>query len=688
MLNLTNDREIDSRTLWQWGGLVFIVALALRMIFLIEFEQLPLFKTHVMDMLYFHTLAMQYLGGGEGASEAYFKAPLYPMFLALVYRVFGDGPWPIRLIQILMGSGTAVISFLLGLRLFGLRTGVVAGLITAICGTLILYDAQLLVPSFTIFLNMIALYLLVRATRSGRPWLYAVAGLVLGLSAIARPTVLLFAVMLAILLWLNTRKTAPTITLQKIGLFVMGVLIAVAPVTIRNYVQSGEFVLIGTYSGINLYIGNNLESDGVSASIPGVGVDWWDAGGLKPEVAQLAATDAGRDLTPAEQSSYWRDRAVSEMTGNTGFAASHMLRKLLLFVGGYELANNFDLYFVAHRTTLMNLLLWRGGIFLPWGLLLPLALAGMLLVRRWPLERQILVLFLIANLIAMLMFFVTTRYRLPMIPLIAIFASYAAVLGYRRLQQRTLVKRGVVIGSLVVLLVLAQIDFYGNTENSDAQGHHLFASIYQQQGDVVTAEKYYRQALQADPGLAIANNDLGLLMMNRGDFPAAAQLLANAAQSAPDRYLIRYNYGTALLCVGSYQAAVAEFQQVLRQVPDELDAANNLGLSWIYLGQPDSALSAYRLAITMRPEVPNSYFSVGYCFQMKRASDSALAYFRKALDVDSRYARSYYNLGLTWLEMDNADSALANFQRFLAAPPRDQQLQIEAQRMVDSLISR
>jgi tetratricopeptide (TPR) repeat protein len=336
----------------------------------------------------------------------------------------------------------------------------------------------------------------------------------------------------------------------------------------------------------------------------------------------------------------------------------------------------------------MNLLLWRGGIFLPWGLLLPLALAGMLLVRRWPLERQILVLFLIANLIAMLMFFVTTRYRLPMIPLIAIFASYAAVLGYRRLQQRTLVKRGVVIGSLVVLLVLAQIDFYGNTENSDAQGHHLFASIYQQQGDVVTAEKYYRQALQADPGLAIANNDLGLLMMNRGDFPAAAQLLANAAQSAPDRYLIRYNYGTALLCVGSYQAAVAEFQQVLRQVPDELDAANNLGLSWIYLGQPDSALSAYRLAITMRPEVPNSYFSVGYCFQMKRASDSALAYFRKALDVDSRYARSYYNLGLTWLEMDNADSALANFQRFLAAPPRDQQLQIEAQRMVDSLISR
>ncbi len=373
------------------------------------------------------------------------------------------------------------------------------------------------------------------------------------------------------------------------------------------------------------------------------------------------------------------------MTDNPGFAMSHILRKLLLFIGGYELANNFDLYYVAHHSVLMKLLLWRKGVFLPWGLLLPLVVVGMLLVRRWSLERQLVVLFLVANLIAMLMFFVTTRYRLPMIPLFAVFAAYAALLGYRRWQQSSLAKRGTVLGVLVVMLVLAQIDIYGNAENSDAQGHLLFASIYQQRGEMARAEQYYRQALDADPSLPNANNDLGLLLMNRGDFSEAAHLLSRAVQAAPERPLIRYNFATALLCVGSYEAAVPEFQQVLHDVPTDFDAANNLGLSWIYLGQPDSALAAYRLATTIRPQAPNAYFSVGYCFQMKTESDSALTYFRRALEVDSRFSRAYYNLGLVWLADGQADSALANFQRFLAAPPSDPQLQAEATRVVDSL---
>ena len=116
---------------WQepflWSTVIFIVAMSLRLIFLFEFESVPLFSHNIMDMAYHHDWATAVARGEEFVKGPFFRAPLYPLFLGAVYFLFGDNPWAIRIIQALMGSISAVLVYLIARRVFDNRTGLLAG---------------------------------------------------------------------------------------------------------------------------------------------------------------------------------------------------------------------------------------------------------------------------------------------------------------------------------------------------------------------------------------------------------------------------------------------------------------------------------------------------------------------------------------------------------------------------------
>ncbi len=680
-------QPIDPRQLYLWGGIVFITALVLRIIFLFQFRSIPLFDTPVMDMTYYHQWALALIEGRDFIEGPYFKAPMYPIFLSVVYRLFGDGPWPIKIVQVLMGSLSAVLTLLIGARVFNLKVGIVAGFMVAICGTLILYDGLLLVPSLAIFLNLLAVYCLIRGLQSGRRMLLLLSGLILGLSAVARPTVLPFTFVIIVLLLWEYRRRRRLASVRPVVLFALGVLLAILPVTIRNYVESGEVVLIGTYGGINLYIGNHLQSDGVSTRLPGTGIDWWGQGTMA-DAERLAETDVGRELSATEHTRYWRSRAIKEMASHPGFLLKHLLRKFLLLIGGLELANNFDIYYLAYRIPLLSVLVVKAGVLVPWGVLFPLAVAGLFLLTGWTMERRVVAAFLLAYTPSLLLFFVTARYRLPMVPFLSLFASYALASGYGVLKRTRGGKRVLVTGVFVIAALVSHIDFYGFGIENDAQGHQLMAALYKQQGNVAEAERYFRQALEADSTLPHANNDLGLLHLSRGETEPAIRLLQRAVRYEPEDYLLRYNLGTAYLNAGREADAVVLFQSVLEQAPDYSVAANNMGLAWLRLGYPDSALAAYRLITGATPDKPEGHFGVGYCYHLLGNTDSALVCYRRSLALDSTYGRALYGLGQLWLQRGATDSCRAYLTRFLEVSSGEPDLETEAARTLDSLARR
>ena len=135
------------RRLWGWGGIVFVLALSLRLVHAFQMSASPLFAMPAVDAATYSEQAASlaegnWLGRGQGP---FWQPPLYPYFLGVIKLVFSESfYYASRFAQALIGSLTCVLLYLVGQRLFGSGVGFIGGLIAAVYGPLIYFDARLL----------------------------------------------------------------------------------------------------------------------------------------------------------------------------------------------------------------------------------------------------------------------------------------------------------------------------------------------------------------------------------------------------------------------------------------------------------------------------------------------------------------------------------------------------------------
>lgn len=672
--------QIWTNLTFRWAIVIFIVALVLRLIYLVEFSQTVLFSASIMDMKYHHQWAMAIAGGESFVDGSFFRAPFYPYLLGFFYSLFGSGDWAARILQMLMGSFSAVLVFLIGLRLFDRRTAIIAGLITAAFGTLIFYSGQLLIPTLVILLNLASILFLVRAVEKPTASDLFLAGLCLGASAIARPTILLFAGV--VLIWLIYHRRRWHLKTLHVILYGLGLILPIIPVTAHNYAASGELTLIGTYGGLNAYIGNNAESDGVSAKLPGARRDWW---GMMNDASRIAEQESGRSLTDAEQSGFWYRKTLSEIINDPIIFLGHLMRKAILLGQGMELSNNFDLYFFAHQSTLLKLLIWRQFLFLPWGLLVPLAIMGWMLIGEWTRPRQVLRLFIITYVVSVVLFFVTARYRLPLAPPLILLAAYAIARFPSIVKKQSKIRLLPIAATFVIALVVCNVDLFGYGKQNDGQAYYTLALMHGQRGEPDRQEYYYRRALDEDTTIAEAYSNLGLILSGRGKHDSAVGLLEQSASLTYGSYVMLYNLGYVSMKAGQIERARNLFNDVLREVPAHVSAANNLGLTYIRAGQLDSSLEVYGTLVQNVPLAPEGYYGLGMSYLLSGNNDSARVYLQRTIDVDPSFTRAYYGLGVTYTLLDEPDSATRTLRAFLDFNPRERDLVEHSTRLLDSL---
>jgi len=175
----------------KWPLIVFSAAFLLRLIYLLQYRSNPAFNYPMVDELWHLNWAREIIGGNFWGDEAYFRGPLYPYLLAGFLLVTGKSLFLVRFLQIIIASFSAIMVFLLGRRVFSEKIGIISGLAYAAYGTIIFYETMLLIPVVFIFLNLLAVYLLLKHKGEYNLKRWLLAGLIAGLSAIARPNILI-----------------------------------------------------------------------------------------------------------------------------------------------------------------------------------------------------------------------------------------------------------------------------------------------------------------------------------------------------------------------------------------------------------------------------------------------------------------------------------------------------------------
>src|SRR5262245_54980105 len=109
---------------------LFLLALALRLVYLAEARGSVFFRALGLDAKYYDDEALRILSGTL-PPEPYFMGPLYAYFLAAVYKLAGHSYTIVRLLQAVLGAATAVAAARLGTLRAGRAARVRAGLLGA-----------------------------------------------------------------------------------------------------------------------------------------------------------------------------------------------------------------------------------------------------------------------------------------------------------------------------------------------------------------------------------------------------------------------------------------------------------------------------------------------------------------------------------------------------------------------------
>lgn len=513
-------------------------ALLLRVVLFFLVKDSPFLHTPVVDASFFDIWARALAEGRVFQDQAFFKPPLYPYLLSLLYRL-GLGLTAVLWLQMIVGVVTCLLTLAVGRLVFSARVAFGGALACALLPILPFFEIQLLAEAWTTALTMGGLLLLLLGLRDGASraaMKLGAGGVLFGLAALGRPNLMLAVAVLAI--WLAWKTGGLAWRRRGAVFLVAGFLVALAPATLHN-LGHGEPVLISANLGANLVAGNSEAADGVSA-IP-VGILWDDL--------QLRTRQAGK-RNPGAASRFLTAEALAWMADHPGRTWQLMGKKALLLIGAAEPRNNINPRWFAEKEGAWPLHRWWPGTWL----LMPLALLG-LVFRRGSGTPGIVLLrwYLLAQAVAVLPFFVNARFRAPLLPVLALFAAAGLFWLWEHRAERSRLVPGLVF--LVVALVVVNVDWFGLGGPRWLARDHFNLGLIEARSYAgraprpVLAEEHFRKAVSLDPDAADFQERLGALLLAR-----VPNLLGEAAR---------------LDAAGD----VAGMQRIFRQADEYLDEA-------------------------------------------------------------------------------------------------------------------
>jgi 4-amino-4-deoxy-L-arabinose transferase-like glycosyltransferase len=526
---------------------ILLIAIIARVVYFLFYFFSPEWNQLLVDSLFHDRWATSISGGNIVGTEPYFRAPLYIYILGAIYALFGHSLEAARIFGHLVGLVSVFLTYRLAGRLLSRKAAIIAGLFHALYPIAIYFESELLVESlFTMLIELSILSLFLAADRKSIKW-YLATGLIFGLAVITRPVI--FPLFILYLAWLWYKKVSAKSAGFAMLFTILGVIMAVAPVTIRNFIVSSETVLVASSGGINFFIGNNADADGLSATLPPpLGANWQIR-----DIRYLAEKETGRKLSDGELSDYWSGKGWDWIKSNKIDFLKLYIKKLYFCLNNYEISNNrnLPLFFAGNPIT--------NYIPLNFALLLALALIFILSAvfkKQCGDENIFLFIFVIAYFLLISFFFINARFRMPMVPFFMIWAGggIMTLISLRFKKGRRLQNARLIIFGAVIF-IFSFSNLYRIRHGDTSSGLYNQANYYLYNNDYNRAGDIYRQLLKDYPYYPEGNLNLGVTFLKQGNIDSAKYYFGRELELNPLQSKALINLASVNYLIKAYDSA-------------------------------------------------------------------------------------------------------------------------------------
>lgn len=665
------------------------------------------------------------------STAPFLRPPGYPYFLAGVYAATGGSHLAARVAQMLLGLLNVWLVYRLGRALFDRRAGagargdaagsegasradashdppwlgraaaLLAALVCAVYWGLIYAEGQLEAPALTLALALGAVLLLLRWRDRRRARDLAGSGLLLGLLALVYPNALVFLPAAAAWAWWvegrapaaggGLGRDAARRRLRRAlvpALLLAAALLAISPATIRNAVVSGELVPIALNGPITFYSGNQPGADGLGADLPEFAADLGTEGWswfLFDRIVAAVSKRAGRELSPAEASDWLGREAWRAIAREPGRFLGLCARRALLFLGPAEVTNGEPLATVRARHASLR---WSPGF--PFVIGAGLSGIGLLLARRWRWREAVTgeraapagnsrevvevaplllpLLFVVVQFLTVVFFVVLWRYRVPVVPFLALFGGYALAWIAARCAahaRRAAAAATLLVAALVALFSIPLVPYAADplTERLDR------AVALERSGETARAIGEYRAILRDSPGQTRLRVKLAVLLAERGETGEALEHYRIAMAQRPEDLELRLSWTALLIDAGRAEEAREALVAIVAAHPGLATAQFQLGCALARLGEWAGAQRTLTRALQIDPRQPLAQLYLGISLAQLGDHPRALEAYDEALRLDPRLADAQVNRAQSLRTLGRRAEALAALEAALAIDP-------------------
>jgi len=431
--------------------------------------------------------------------KVFYMAPFYPYFLSFLFLITGGNLFGIYLIQILIDVFLCYLIYLLGKTLVKEEVGILACLFYAFYKTSVVYSVSILSDGLITFLYIAFITCLYIALKKHKLKLWILTGILLGFSALAKPTIGIFLPFLLIGLFIYSEKDIISLKISFLGqrILVFSILIflsglVILPVTIRNWYVGKIFIPICSNGPENWRIGNSSDS---------IGLFYYPTG----ELLSVFSID------------FWK----------------LFLKKLNLFFISYEWPQNLNVYLMDGLIPSLKF------AFVRFGFIVPLGLFGLILFFRNFKENFFYIFFTISNVIWVVLFFITDRYRLPAVCCFSISASYLILWTFNEIFKKKKFLKPFLL--LLFASIFAYMFNYAPSELLPDESKKIFGYLSAKgiekdlrEGKVEKAYKKATQYLKFLPSEPKSNFLMAIVYYEMGDKEKSIEFLNKTLKLKPD----------------------------------------------------------------------------------------------------------------------------------------------------------